>query len=355
VIPITAVASGDRWNQDMYEIQFHPADIRKQVRYYFLSRIGFRWLIAAMVAVAVVLTAGTILAPLGIQSLLLSGQLHTLSQKHSLEHEVLAERMKGLERLEREVASARALQRQMSLILGAPQSSEGLGGYPEPETLALEVPEAQLAVRRGLKLDSDTRALLTLADELASFAQSNEDLAQAVPSICPLPIGTFVLTSPFGNRTSPFTNTIDFHSGLDLAAREGTPVLSSGGGRVVFAGRYPLRRNVRWWRYGNVVVVAHGERYLTIYAHLQEISVRRGANLRRGEELGTVGNTGWSTSPHLHYEVRVRSEENNEPVPVDPRIYILNYQWTGHEELLVQGRYAPAPAFDPLPSRMQGR
>ena len=129
-----------------------------------------------------------------------------------------------------------------------------------------------------------------------------------MPSICPLPVGTFVLTSPFGNRTSPFTNTVDFHSGLDLAAREGTPILAAGGGR------------------------------LTIYAHLQEISVRRGATLRRGEELGTVGNTGWSTSPHLHYEVRVRAENDDEPVPVDPRIYILNYQWTGHEELLVRAR-----------------
>jgi murein DD-endopeptidase MepM/ murein hydrolase activator NlpD len=263
--------------------------------------------------------------------------------------------MMTLNRLEREVASARALQRQMSLILGTPQGSDGPGGYPEPPPGDLQVPEAQLAVRRGLKLDSDTKALLTLADELASFARSNEDLSQAVPSICPLPVGSFVLTSPFGNRTSPFTNTIDFHSGLDLAAREGTPILAAGGGRVVFAGRYPLRRNVRWWRYGNVVVIAHGERYLTIYAHLQEISVRRGANVRRGEEIGTCGNTGWSTSPHLHYEVRVRSEEGDEPVPVDPRIYILNYQWTGHEELLVRARNAPAPAFDPLPSRMRGR
>jgi murein DD-endopeptidase MepM/ murein hydrolase activator NlpD len=243
----------------------------------------------------------------------------------------------------------------MSLILGSPQGSEGSGGYPEPPPRDLLVPEAEMAVRRTLKLDSDTKALLTLADELASFARSNEDLAEAVPSICPLPVGTFVLTSPFGNRTSPFTNTVDFHSGLDLAAREGTPILAAGGGRVVFAGRYPLRRNVRWWRYGNVVVLAHGERYLTIYAHLEEISVRRGATLRRGEELGTVGNTGWSTSPHLHYEVRVRTEDDDEPVPVDPRIYILNYQWTGHEELLVRARNAPPPSFDPLPSRMRGR
>ena len=339
----------------MYEIQFHPADIRKQVRYHFLSRKGFRWLVVVWAVLVMVLAAGTILAPLGVRSLLLTGQLHNLSHQHHLQREILTQRTTALNRLEREVASARALQRQMSLILGSPQGSEGLGGYPEPETLNLEVPEASLAVRRGLKLESDTKALLILADELASFAQSNADLAQAVPSICPLPVGTFVLTSPFGNRTSPFTNTVDFHSGIDLAAREGTPVLSTGGGRVVFAGRYPLRRNVRWWRYGNVVVVAHGEGYLTIYAHLLEITVRRGADVRRGEELGTVGNTGWSTSPHLHYEVRGREEQGDEPVPMDPRIYILNYQWTGHEELLVRGRRAPAPAFDPLPSRMKGR
>jgi murein DD-endopeptidase MepM/ murein hydrolase activator NlpD len=339
----------------MYEIQLHPADIRKQVRYYFLSRKGYRRLVGLGIVAGVVVAIGLVLAPLGIQSLLLSGRLHSLSQQHRLQREVLENRIMALDRLEREVATARALQRQMSLILGSPQGSEGPGGYPEPASRELLVPEAQLAVRRSLKLDSDTKALLILADELASFARANQDLSQAVPSICPLPIGTFVLTSPYGNRTSPFTNTVDFHSGLDLAAREGTPVLAPGGGRVVFAGRYPLRRNVRWWRYGNVVVLAHGERYLTVFAHLQEISVRRGATLRRGEEVGTVGNTGWSTSPHLHYEVRVRSESDDEPVPVDPRIYILNYQWTGHEELLVRARSAPLPSFDPLPSRMRGR
>ena len=338
----------------MYEIQYHPADIRKQVRYHFLSRKGFRLLVSGAAAVVLILVAGAILAPLGIRSLLMTGRLHALSQQHELRLEVLAERSHSLDRLEREVAAARALERQMSLILGAAQDSQGLGGYPEQPERNLEVPEARLAAERALKLDSDTRALLTLADELATFARSNEDLAETVPSICPLPVGTFVLTSPFGTRTSPFTNSVDFHSGLDLAALEGTPVLASGGGRVVFADRYPLRRNVRWWRYGNVVVVAHGSRYLTIYAHLHEITVRRGTVVRRGEQIGTVGNTGWSTSPHLHYEVRVRNDAEDEPVPVDPRIYILNYQWTGHEELLIQGRNAPLPPFDPLPSRMRG-
>ncbi len=339
----------------MYEIQIHPADIRKQVRYYFLSRKGFRWLTVFWAAIVLLLAAGAVLAPVGLQSLFQTGRLHTLSQQHELQHEILTQRSIALDRLEKEVNTARALQRQMSLILGAPQDSLGLGGYPETAKQEFHVAEAQAAVQRSLKLDTDMMALLTLADDLSSFARENDDLAQSVPSICPLPIGTFVLTSPFGNRTSPFTNSLDFHSGIDLAAREGTPVLSAGGGKVVFAGRYPLRRNVRWWRYGNVVVISHGDRYLTIYAHLQEITVRRGATLRRGEELGTVGNTGWSTSPHLHYEVRMMSETNDDLVPADPRIYILNYQWTGHEELLVRGRTAPAPSFDPLPSRMRGK
>ena len=341
----------------MYEIQIHPADIRKQVRYYFLSRHGIRWLWVCGAALGIFLTTGAVLAPMGIQSLLLSGRLSLLHQQNKTQRAILAQREAALDRLQRQTAEARNRQRQMSLILGAPQSDStgGGGGTESPPVGRLAVPEAEIALRRALKMETETRALLTLADELASFARSNDELTRTVPSICPLPIGSFVLTSPFGNRTSPFTNTIDFHAGIDLAAREGTPVLASGDSRVVFAGRFPLSRNVRWWRYGNVVVLKHGDGYISIYAHLQEISVRRGTQLARGEQLGTVGNTGWSTSPHLHYEVRVADIDDDEPKPVDPRIFILNYQWTGHEELLVRGRRAPAPSFDPLPSRVLRR
>jgi len=341
----------------MYEIQFHPADIRKQVRYYFLSRLGMRWLWLAGAALVLLLVTGAVLAPIGIQSLLLTGRLGLVDGQNETQRAILAQRVSVLDRLERQTAQARNRQRQMSLILGATQTGGGGGGYPGEVAPVgeLSVPEAEIAIRRALKMDTETKALLTLADELASFARSDEELTRSVPSICPLPIGSFVLTSPFGNRTSPFTSTIDFHAGIDLAAREGTPVLAPGDARVVFAGRFPLNRNVRWWRYGNVVVLKHGERYVSIFAHLEEISVRRGAQLVRGEQLGTVGNTGWSTSPHLHYEVRVTDDEGSEPKPVDPRIFILNYQWTGHEDLLVRGRYAPAPSFDPLPSRVWRR
>jgi murein DD-endopeptidase MepM/ murein hydrolase activator NlpD len=337
----------------MYEIQFHPADIRKQVRYYFLSRQSMRWLWLLVAALGLLFVAGVVLAPIGIQSLLLSGKLRILDQQNETQRSILTQRVTVLEQLERETTQAHNRQRQMSLIMGATQTAQSGGGFPEsPPIGAFSVPEAEIAMRRALKIDTETRALLILADELASFARANDELTRSVPSICPLPIGSFVLTSPFGTRTSPFTNTIDFHAGIDLAAREGTPVLAPGDARVVYAGRFPLNRNVGWWRYGNVVVLKHGERYVSIFAHLQDILVRRGAQVVRGEQIGTVGNTGWSTSPHLHFEVRLTDSEGSEPKPVDPRIFILNYQWTGNEALLVSGRHAPAPKFDPLPSRV---
>lgn len=339
----------------MYEVQFHPADIRKQVRYFFLSRRVARRVMMGGCALAVLIGVGVALAPLGIKSLLVTSELHVLQHRNTMLARVLEERNASLRRLEKRARSARNRQRQMSLILGAPEAATSAGGYPDPVTHDITVPAAQVAARRAGHLQTETRALLSLADELAGFVQEHRELTRTVPSICPLPIGGFVLTSPFGERVSPFTSHRDFHSGIDLAAREGTDVLAPGDGRVVFAGRFPLRRNVRWWRYGNVVVLAHGERYLSIFAHLENILVRRGRRVQRGEVIGTVGNTGWSTSPHLHYEIRVRQTEHSEPVPVDPRIYILNYEWRGREALLAASRGAPPPAFDPLPSRIQVR
>lgn len=334
----------------MYEIQFHPADIRKPVRYFFLSRAGARWLMVGSILVGLVLIAGLLLAPLGIQSLMLSSTLSRLHHLNELHTQVLDQRRASLDRLKRRVDAARVRQNQISLVLGTPQEDTGLGGTPVAPPFEVTTKRAADALACGSRLTTESLALLALADEGVTFAHQHEELVRIVPSICPLPIGSFVLTSPFGERVSPFTNTKDFHTGLDLAAREGTSVLAPGDARVVFAGRFPLRRNVRWWRYGNVVVLHHGQRFVTIFAHLDEISVRRGRLVTRGDQIGTVGNSGWSTSPHLHYEVRAVRPEANQPVPVDPRIHILNYQWKGHESVLIQARTAPRPAFDPLPS-----
>jgi len=338
----------------VYEVQIHPARIRGKVRYYFLSRRALRWLAVAGVAVVAVVATGVALAPTGARALILFGNLLLARQENRAERAELRRRGETLDALQRSLARARLAQTQLGLVLGVTQDETGIGGFPEPTLEGITDADAFAALARAAQLDTDSRALLVLADELATFAKRHAELARLVPSVCPLPADSFVLTSPYGNRLSPFTRTPDFHCGIDLAAREGTPVRAPGAGRVVFAGRFPVS-DVHWWRYGNVVIVAHGERYVTVFAHLRDVKVKRGQEVDRGALLGHVGNTGWSTSPHLHYEVRVAEGPGSDHIPLDSRIFILDYQWKGHEAALVASRHAPKPVYEPLPARTETR
>jgi murein DD-endopeptidase MepM/ murein hydrolase activator NlpD len=171
-----------------------------------------------------------------------------------------------------------------------------------------------------------------------------------------VPHDQFVLTSPFGSRISPFTRSADFHKGLDLSAPRGTPIYAAADGVVTFAGRYPLRQSVSWWRFGNVVVINHADRFITIYAHCDTTQVKRGDKVKQGQTIATVGSTGWSTNAHLHYEVRSDLEVAGTYVPIDPRIYILNHQWNNEASLLIKARRSKDyKDFDPLPSAFIGR
>lgn len=111
-------------------------------------------------------------------------------------------------------------------------------------------------------------------------------------------------TSPFGHRPDPIDGSTDFHTGLDLGAREGSPVRAAGGGTVIRASDAGT--------YGNLVVIDHGNGLETRYAHLQGFSVKPGDVVQPGEILGQVGKTGRVTGPHLHFEVRRDGQ------PVDP-------------------------------------
>ena len=117
------------------------------------------------------------------------------------------------------------------------------------------------------------------------------------------------LVSPFGYRADPFTGRIKHHNGVDITNKTGTPIMATGGGTVVFAGR-------GWHRgytgYGRVVVIAHSDRVVTLYGHLSEIRVTVGDHVSRGSVIGLMGSTGRSTGSHLHYEIRVSGR------PVDP-------------------------------------
>ncbi len=338
----------------VWEIQYHPASIRGTVRFFFLTARTRRWLAMGFVAVVSLVGWGVTLAPQGVRTLALAVRLAAARQEGRAARGELARRLAALEALERRVAALREFQRRIALALGATVADVGAGGYALPPVEPLNDATAQAAVVRAAKLETACGVVKALAEDLDAFAARHTELVRTVPSRCPLPHDSFVLTSPFGARTSPFTGEPDFHLGIDLAASEGTPVMATGAGTVIFAGRIPLHVSVHWWRYGNLVVVRHGQHHLTLYSHLREVAVGRGERVARGQVVGAVGNTGWSTAPHLHYEVRM-ADERGGFVPVDPRIFVLDYRWSEQEMTLAASRSAPPPAFEPLPPALLSR
>lgn len=116
------------------------------------------------------------------------------------------------------------------------------------------------------------------------------------------------LSSRFGPRKLKFERRARQHNGIDLAAPKGTPIRAAGPGQVVAIG----------WRgaYGRVVEIDHGQGLTTIYAHMDKYIVKKGQAVAAGQNIGQMGNTGRSTGPHLHFEVRV----NN--IPIDPMKFV---------------------------------
>ena len=144
-------------------------------------------------------------------------------------------------------------------------------------------------------------------DELIQHLEHQTARLSSTPSIAP---ARGWITSTFGYRRSPFTGNREFHKGLDIAGRPRTPIVASADGDVVFAGE---RKAL-----GRSVVIRHGYGIETMYGHMEEVDVKVGDKVKRGQKLGLMGNTGRSTGPHLHYQVVVNGN------PVDPHNYLLD-------------------------------
>jgi murein DD-endopeptidase MepM/ murein hydrolase activator NlpD len=137
------------------------------------------------------------------------------------------------------------------------------------------------------------------------------------------PLGFTRVTSGFSfARFHPFLQAWHAHKGVDFAAPTGTPVHAAGTGKVIVAGQQT--------GYGNVVMLQHGAAYTTVYAHLSRFAtgIRQGARVAQGDVIGYVGETGWATGPHLHYEFRIDNVQKNpltvalpdaQPVPARER------------------------------------
>jgi murein DD-endopeptidase MepM/ murein hydrolase activator NlpD len=144
-------------------------------------------------------------------------------------------------------------------------------------------------------------------ESLLAFMRENKDLLLATPSIWPV---KGYLTSGFGYRTNPFTGVGSMHQGIDISNRIGTPVQAPARGKITFAGPDGA--------YGISVIIDHGNGTVTRYSHLEQTPVKVGQHVQRGEVIASLGNTGRSTGPHLHYEIIVQG------APVNPLRYILN-------------------------------
>ena len=149
-------------------------------------------------------------------------------------------------------------------------------------------------------------------DEVFKMARNKEKMMACIPAIQPISDKYKRRISAFyGYRIHPIYKTRIFHEGVDFSAPIGTDVYASGDGVVVQA----TRSN---YGYGNIIKIDHGYGYVTVYAHLQKINVRKGQKVKRGQTIGAVGSTGLSTGPHLHYEVH----KNNKKV--NPIYYFFN-------------------------------
>jgi murein DD-endopeptidase MepM/ murein hydrolase activator NlpD len=126
-----------------------------------------------------------------------------------------------------------------------------------------------------------------------------------VPSIFPIQEGLYKkISSPYGvTRKDPFTKEMKKHTGMDIVADTGTPILATGSGKVIKAGEYGF--------FGNMIVIDHGEYIQTMYAHLNKVNVKEGDLVNTEDVIGEVGSTGKSTAPHLHYEVHKNGKRVN--------------------------------------------
>jgi len=193
----------------------------------------------------------------------------------------------------------------------------GVGGsIPEDLDARLPLMEKHNSLMRDMheQIDELNRASIHQKGKFESLLKSLEDqqnLLASTPAIRPISRGEKPwVTSSFGFRVSPFTGQREFHQGFDISTRKGTPILATADGVVTFAGNKGLL--------GKTIIVDHGHGMVTRYGHCQKFLKKRGEKVKRWEPIALVGNTGRSTGPHVHYEVRLNG------IPVNPYKYILN-------------------------------
>lgn len=251
-------------------------------------------------------------------------ELYIASQLEEIHHQrrQIQEFAKEINLLKSKLITLNGFEKKIRIIANiektdASENLFGVGGSA-PEDLDSRIPLKEK--HNGLMRDMHEQirqlndATINQQQEFESLLKSLEDqqnLLASTPAIRPVSRSEKSwVTSRFGYRKSPFTGRREFHRGFDISARRGTSILATANGVVTWAGKKGLL--------GNTVVIDHGHGIVTRYGHCMKILKKRGDKVKRWEPIALMGNTGRSTGPHVHYEVRLNG------VPVNPEKYILN-------------------------------
>ena len=184
---------------------------------------------------------------------------------------------------------------------------QGFGGVNRYKKLS-GFSNSDLIINTTKKVDQLTKQLYLQSksfDEIIELAKNKSKMLASIPAIQPVANKDLKrMTSGYGYRIHPIYKTRKMHYGMDYSAKVGTEIYATGDGVIS-----KVKRSKRG--YGNYVKINHGFGYETLYAHMSRYIVKKGQKVKRGEVIGYVGNSGISTAPHLHYEVRKDNKKIN--------------------------------------------
>ncbi len=246
-----------------------------------------------------------ILGAIGLGTIAYYLRIYNQAQAIRRENAVLKASLKESEFL------AQKLNKKISALARLSARLKAISGMPPLQARKQATPSFGMG---GVTLGRNPKNLIALEKRAEMLEQNLKVLQSYIQTEKPFnrpsmyPTEGFI-SSSFGSRRNPFSNLPDFHEGIDISGDFGTPVVATAQGKVTMASYYGS--------FGLAIQIEHENGMTTLFGHLAKIYVKAGEEVRRGQKIGLMGNTGMSTGPHLHYEVRIDEQA------VNPRPYLV--------------------------------
>ncbi len=291
-----------------------PSD---RIRRFDISGRWLRWGSLAGISFAILVAIFSVLSVVLFEK---EARMISLQHKSRAQKEEIVRVYRKLQDVHAKMVDVAKLERKVRLIMNTAESNGsnvvlGLGGPTQTVAPSVLIQKGKqgmddLMSEMDRQIGDLGQGILNQEESLANLKHAIKERQNEwafTPSIWPT---RGVLTSRFGYRTSPFGLGRDFHPGIDIAGSIGTPIMATASGTVTLAG---------WDQgFGKTVVIDHSDNLSSLYGHLEKVAVYEGEQVKRGDIIGYLGNTGLSTGPHLHYQIMVNH------TPVNPKRYILN-------------------------------